>query len=103
MDLATPQNSTQACVAPAGYVTDNTDCNDDDSTVYPGTTEVCDGKDNDCNGSIDDNIKTIFYGDADGDGFGDASNSTQACTAPPGMLATTMIVMTMITQFILAQ
>ncbi len=25
------------------------DCDDNDSTVYPGATEICDGKDNDCN------------------------------------------------------
>ena len=77
-------NSTQACTAPTGYISSNTDCNDDDNTVYPGAIEICDGKDNDCNGTIDENIKTTFYRDADGDGFGDASNSTQACTAPPG-------------------
>ena len=62
----------------------NTDCNDDDNSVYPGATEICDGKDNDCNGLVDENIKSIFYRDADGDGFGDASNSTQACTVPSG-------------------
>jgi len=80
-------NSTQACIAPAAYVGNNTDCNDDDNTVYPGATEICDGKDNDCNGMIDEDIKNIFYRDADGDGFGDASNSTQACIAPGGYVS----------------
>ena len=77
-------NSTQSCTAPPGYVTNNIDCNDDDNSVYPGATETCDRKDNDCNGTIDENIKTTFYRDADGDGFGDAGNSTQACTPPTG-------------------
>jgi putative metal-binding protein/Ig-like domain-containing protein len=77
-------NSSQACVVPSGYVIDNTDCNDDDNTTYPGATEICDGKDNDCNGTIDDGVKVTFYRDADGDGFGDAANPTQACTAPAG-------------------
>lgn len=31
------------------------DCDDDDTTVYFGAPEICDGKDNDCNGAIDDN------------------------------------------------
>ncbi|MEA3514211.1 MAG: PKD domain-containing protein [Nanoarchaeota archaeon] len=30
------------------------DCNDSDSTVHPGAQEICDGKDNDCNGIVDD-------------------------------------------------
>ena len=56
--------SQDACNQPTGYVTDNTDCNDDDDTVYPGATELCDGKDNDCVDGVPAN-----EADADSDGF----------------------------------
>jgi len=31
-----------------------TDCDDDDALVFPGAQEICDGKDNDCNGAVDE-------------------------------------------------
>ncbi len=53
--------------APANYVMDNTDCNDNDATVNPGASEILDSEvDEDCNGYIS---ITLFV-DADGDGFG---------------------------------
>jgi hypothetical protein len=33
----------------------NWDCDDNDAKTHPGAPELCDGKDNDCNGKIDDN------------------------------------------------
>jgi hypothetical protein len=42
-----------------GYVEENEDCDDTNSAVHPGATEVCgDGLDNDCNFTVDDGCDT---------------------------------------------
>ncbi|GDX78770.1 hypothetical protein LBMAG42_05810 [Deltaproteobacteria bacterium] len=85
-----PSVSTVACSAPAGYVADNTDCNDGTSLANPGQLEVCDGIDNDCDGTSDepDAIDaSTWYADADSDNYGDASVSQPACTQPAGYVA----------------
>jgi hypothetical protein len=79
-------NSTQACTAPAGYVGSDDDCDDTDNSVYPGATEACDGKDNDCDGQTDEGAQNTFYRDADGDGYGNSALTTQACSAPAGFV-----------------
>jgi glucose/arabinose dehydrogenase/PKD repeat protein len=42
-----------------------TDCDDGDSTIFPGAPELCDGKDNDCAAGVDDATCSAFVG---GDG-----------------------------------
>ncbi|WP_158623848.1 MopE-related protein [Corallococcus llansteffanensis] len=76
--------STVACSQPSGYVSNASDCNDSNGGIRPGATEVCDGVDNNCNGSVDEGVGSIYYRDADGDGFGTSSLSTQACSQPAG-------------------
>ena len=49
-------NTTSTCEMPSGYVQDNTDCDDTNPDINPGSTEVCDGLDNNCNGEIDENL-----------------------------------------------
>jgi MYXO-CTERM domain-containing protein len=81
--------SIDACSPPtSSYVTDGTDCNDNDPDIFPGNPEVCDGKDNDCNGLIDDGIGTDWYADSDGDGVGDTATYEQNCNQPNGYVGT---------------
>jgi hypothetical protein len=77
-----------SCVAPAGHVADDTDCDDSNAAVSPGAAEVCDGLDNDCDGMIDDGaVPGTFHRDADGDGFGDPLVTVQGCAPPSGYVA----------------
>ncbi|MBI4437441.1 putative metal-binding motif-containing protein [Candidatus Uhrbacteria bacterium] len=84
-----PENAIAACEIPDGYVEDATDCDDADATVNPGATEICNGIDDDCEGSIDENAAdaAAWYADVDADGYGDMSVSQSACEAPMGYLA----------------
>jgi hypothetical protein len=42
-----------SCGQPPGYAALSGDCNDANPAINPGATEVCDGADNDCDGTID--------------------------------------------------
>ena len=79
-----------ACVAPEGYVTNADDCKDDDAEVYPGAPEHCDGLDENCNGTLDDNAvdADTWYADWDQDGFGSDSLTKDSCEPPDGFIAT---------------
>ncbi len=81
--------STTACAQPSGDVADDTDCDDDNNTVYPGAPELCDGLDNDCDSGVDEGALNTWYADADADGYGDAGSSVEACSAPSGTVGNT--------------
>ncbi|MFY2562684.1 MopE-related protein [Corallococcus terminator] len=79
----------QKCSQPAGYVSNASDCNDTSASIRPGATETCDALDNNCDGSTDEGVKSTFYRDADGDGYGNAGVPTQACSQPAGYVTNT--------------
>lgn len=62
-DAATSQS---ACAAPAGYVLDNTDCDDTNDEEFPGA---------------------VWYADVDNDGLGDNGSSQVSCTQPTGYVS----------------
>ena len=82
-----PNVAVQACSAPSGYVSDNTDCDDNNSAAHPNATEICDGIDNNCDGNTDEGVTNTYYQDSDADGYGNPSVAVQACSAPSGYVS----------------
>ena len=83
------------CDVVAGYVDDTTDCDDTAAGINPGATEVCDALDvdEDCDGLADNadssaTLKSTFYADTDGDGYG-GDTASASCDARPGYVVDT--------------
>jgi len=70
--------------APPDYVSGALDCNDEDASINPNSSEICDAIDNDCNGLADDGLaKNRYYFDADGDNYGDINVMVDTCISEP--------------------
>ncbi len=85
-----PAVTTTACSVLSGYSADNTDCDDTESTTFPGADEYCDTVDNDCDGSTDESGAVdapSWYADSDTDGYGDITTTVEACSQPTGYIA----------------
>jgi hypothetical protein len=86
-------SSTLACTVPSGHTADDRDCDDSDGSINPAMAEICNGGvDDDCDGMADDMDSPVlgtstWYADADGDRYGDAGSSREACEQPRGYVA----------------
>ena len=79
-DARQPMN---ACSLAAGYVPNSDDCDDECASCNAGGTEVCDGRDNNCDGLTDELLTVTVYMDADGDGYG-TGGVRQGCPGADG-------------------
>jgi hypothetical protein len=67
------------------------DCDDSSAAVSPAASELCNGIDDDCDGSVDEpdaSDATTWYLDSDGDGHGVSTGTATACSQPSGYAAT---------------
>lgn len=74
----------EAAALEAGYATLSDDCQDLDSSVFPGAPELCDTKDNDCDTQVDEDNQVAWYPDTDKDGYGQNVEPTMSCSKPEG-------------------
>jgi hypothetical protein len=94
-DHATPTCTDGECGfdCESGWVDVNGDASDGcESECSPtnGGVEICDGRDNNCDGQVDgaDAAEAqTYFRDADNDGYGDSSDTVRACGAPVGYVA----------------
>lgn len=69
---------------PGGFVANDLDCNDNDAAINPNAIETCDDLDNNCDGSVDEDLDTyLYYADTDGDGQGTENASIATCQSTP--------------------
>lgn len=61
-----------------------TDCDDSNPLINPDAIEVCNGIDEDCDGSLDEDVPHSVFPDDDGDGFGRTRDGIAACRLPEG-------------------
>ncbi len=80
-------SASAACEAPsASHTIVGDDCDDTDANNFPGNAEACDGKDNDCDTTVDEEVTITVFADVDGDGYGDPDQSAERCSDGGGFV-----------------
>lgn len=79
-----PLGFTFSCGQPEGYTDNDEDCDDQRAEAYPGAPDICNSKDDNCNGEVDEEPENfvMWYVDTDKDGYGAAETGHISCTAP---------------------
>jgi MYXO-CTERM domain-containing protein len=72
------------CSKPMAFALLSTDCDDNDEKTFPGAVEVCNRRDDNCDGKVDENlpIQTLCE-DNDGDGHGARTSPTMMMGCGP--------------------
>ncbi len=74
-----------ACSETSGTSDVPGDCDDTSAAVGPEALEQCNGEDDDCDGTLDEDAMRDWFVDADGDGHGAiGSLAVRDCLMPPG-------------------
>jgi len=80
-----PNDSACLCPPqPAEWIEQAGDCDDASFDIHPGSPELCNAKDDNCNGKTDDENAEgceLFYADGDGDGYGPTQSGKCMCKA----------------------
>ncbi|MHB8878724.1 MAG: putative metal-binding motif-containing protein [Myxococcaceae bacterium] len=70
------------------YIEEGGDCDDTNPSVHPGSSEECNGLDDDCDGVPDNGLPLqAFFADKDRDDYGDPADQRSFCAAPYGWLS----------------
>ena len=81
-------SSVYACTQPIGYANNTDDCDDTRFESSPVALEFCNGVDDNCDGTVDENSSVdalTLYQDGDGDGYGNPFQPVQACAVYAGV------------------
>lgn len=79
------ESDTLLCMTMPGFTLDSTDCNDLNADINPSAEDICNGIDDNCNGTFEEDATYVtYYLDADDDDFGDVTVDSSSCSVLTG-------------------